>query len=105
MLGQFQHMMHSQAFINGEWVSAKSGKTFSGTVCRNFKAITTKLFQRIRRLLTCLCTFVVVNPATQEIIANLPDMNQDDTEIAIQSAKKAFESWKNTTGKVLHTRI
>ncbi|CAL8095795.1 unnamed protein product [Orchesella dallaii] len=63
-------MLHDKAFINGEWVHAKSGKTFA-----------------------------VTNPATQEVIANLPDMNHEDTEIAIQAARKAFDSWKSTTGK------
>ncbi|ODM97287.1 Succinate-semialdehyde dehydrogenase, mitochondrial, partial [Orchesella cincta] len=63
-------MLHDKAFINGEWVYAKSGKTFA-----------------------------VTNPATQEVIATVPDMNHEDTELAIQAAKQAFNSWKNTTGK------
>lgn len=49
--------------------------------------------------------FAVTNPSTQQVIANVPDMNQEDTEVAIQVARKAFESWKNTTGKVRTRKI
>lgn len=43
----------------------------------------------------------VTNPANQQVLTTLPDMNQDDAERAIQAARQAFESWKNTTGKVM----
>ncbi len=60
----------TKCFIDGKWVSAKSGKTFS-----------------------------IFNPANMKEIGQLPLMNGEDTNIAIESASKAFESWKLTTGK------
>ncbi|XP_050539550.1 succinate-semialdehyde dehydrogenase [NADP(+)] GabD [Daktulosphaira vitifoliae] len=60
----------SQAYINGSWCNAKSGKTFN-----------------------------VINPATGEIIATVPDLNATDVQIAINAANIAFQSWKTTTAK------
>lgn len=59
-----------KAFINGQWVSAASGKTFQ-----------------------------VVDPATCQPISSVPDMNIDDVKLAVASADKAFQSWKHTTAK------
>lgn len=36
----------------------------------------------------------VINPATNEIIARLPESNTQDLEKAVQSAAKAFQEWK-----------
>ena len=38
----------------------------------------------------------VVNPATQAVIARVPYATDEELEAAVASAKKAFESWKNT---------
>ncbi|XP_060523503.1 glutarate-semialdehyde dehydrogenase [Cylas formicarius] len=59
-----------KSFINGQWVSAQSGKNLD-----------------------------VFNPATGTLVGTVPDMNTADTQIAIDSASKAFETWKNTTAK------
>jgi len=64
-------MIHDKAFINGEWVSAISKKTFA-----------------------------VSNPSTGENISSVPDMSTEDTKLAIQAAHKAFDSWKNTSSRV-----
>jgi hypothetical protein len=32
-------------------------------------------------------------------------MNAEDTEVAVQDAYKAFNSWKNTTAKVIIMKI
>ena len=66
----FSGLLKSQAFINGEWVSAASGKTFT-----------------------------VNNPATGEVITECADLGIDDTLTAISSAQRAFESWRHTTAK------
>lgn len=65
--------------INGEWVAAKSGKTFD-----------------------------VVNPATEEVIAQVPEGDKADVDAAVKAARKAFESgpWPTMTpsdrGRLVH---
>ncbi|KAJ1651050.1 hypothetical protein IWQ61_008297 [Dispira simplex] len=62
-----------KAMVNNEWVTAKSQKTFS-----------------------------VENPATGDVLGNVPEFDTKDTEAAIQAASKAFASWKKTTAKQRH---
>jgi len=61
-----------QMYINGEWVDSKSNKTFS-----------------------------VYDPASEEVIAQVPDSNADDVNRAVAAAKAAFESepWSTTTAQ------
>ena len=56
-----------QLFINGEFVHSKSEKFIP-----------------------------VTNPATQEVIAQVPCATMDEMELAISSAKAAFQTWKET---------
>jgi succinate-semialdehyde dehydrogenase/glutarate-semialdehyde dehydrogenase len=58
------------AYINGRWVSAKSGETFK-----------------------------VSNPATEESIGSVPESGLDDLSDAIQAAHRSFESWKSLSGR------
>ncbi|KAL5015341.1 hypothetical protein ScPMuIL_009611 [Solemya velum] len=62
--------LHDKAFVDGKWVSAKSGATFE-----------------------------VTNPSTGKVIGNVPDMTATDTEAAVKCAHKAFQSWKKRTAK------
>src|SRR5216110_3894700 len=59
-----------QMYVNGEWVESKSSKTFP-----------------------------VYDPATEEVIAQVPDANADDVNRAVAAAKTAFEDgpWATTT--------
>ncbi len=41
--------------------------------------------------------FDVINPSNEEVCAKITLGNSEDTNKAIQSAKKAFETWKETT--------
>src|SRR5499425_427531 len=61
-----------QMFINGEWVSGKSSKTFP-----------------------------VHDPSTEEVIAEVPDANADDVNRAVAAAKTAFEEgpWATATAQ------
>jgi betaine-aldehyde dehydrogenase len=61
-----------QMYINGEWVTSKSAKTFP-----------------------------VYDPASEEIIAQVPDANADDVNRAVAAAKQAFEegTWATTTAQ------
>src|ERR1700758_643070 len=61
-----------QMHINGEWVASKSAKTFS-----------------------------VYDPASEEIIAQVPDANAEDVNRAVAAAKAAFEEgpWATTTAQ------
>lgn len=66
----------TKGYINGEWVGAKSGKTFD-----------------------------VLNPSNGETIATLPEMDVQDVSAASAHAAAAFKSWKKvdpkTRGKVI----
>ena len=61
-----------QMYVNGEWVESKSNKTFP-----------------------------VYDPATEEVIAQVPDANADDVNRAVAAAKAAFENgpWASTTAQ------
>ena len=61
-----------QLYINGEWVDSKSGKTFP-----------------------------VYDPASEEVIAQVPDANGEDVNRAVAAAKAAFEEgpWATTTAQ------
>lgn len=59
-----------QAFINGKWVYASSGKTMQ-----------------------------VFNPANEELIGTVPDMDETDTRLAIEAAHTAFLTWSQLTAR------
>jgi betaine-aldehyde dehydrogenase len=56
-------MLKKKMYINGEWVDAISGNLFE-----------------------------IINPCSEEKIAEVPDGNRDDAEKAINAARQAFES-------------
>ncbi|MBX7146700.1 MAG: NADP-dependent succinate-semialdehyde dehydrogenase [Alphaproteobacteria bacterium] len=64
------NLLKQQCFINGQWVSAQSGKTLS-----------------------------VDNPATGEIIASIPDMGLEETKKSIDVAHQAWATWRKKTAK------
>ena len=57
-----------QQFIGGDFVDAADGRTAE-----------------------------VVNPANDQVIANVPASSQQDVDRAVDAAEKAFETWKKTT--------
>ncbi len=57
-----------QNFIGGEWVDSTGGDTME-----------------------------VLNPATGEVIAEVPNATADDVDRAVQAAKKALVEWRETT--------
>jgi betaine-aldehyde dehydrogenase len=57
-----------QQFIGGDFVDSATGKTAE-----------------------------VINPANDQVIANVPASSQEDVDRAVNAAEKAFESWKQTT--------
>ncbi|KAM7207092.1 Aldehyde/histidinol dehydrogenase [Rhypophila sp. PSN 637] len=57
-------------YVNGEWVQAKSGKTFK-----------------------------VNDPATGEFIGSSPEFDAHDTRLAIAAAEEAFEPFRKLTGR------
>lgn len=63
-------MIHSLSFIDGDWATAQSGRTFD-----------------------------VTNPANGECLAVVTDCGPEDTELAIEAAHRAFGQWKNETAK------
>tara|TARA_B100000749_G_scaffold199255_1_gene155253 strand:+ start:5907 stop:7376 length:1470 start_codon:yes stop_codon:yes gene_type:complete len=65
-----RELLREQAYINGQWVMAKSGKTFA-----------------------------VTNPANGDQLATVPDMDDTDTRIAIEAAAEAWPAWRSTPAK------
>ena len=63
-------LLRSQAYIAGEWVDAKSNKTFN-----------------------------VKNPATSQIITTVPDLGVEEARTAIDAAYEAQKNWSAKTGK------
>lgn len=44
-------------------------------------------------------TFDVLDPATLETIATLPEMGKEDTDRAVEAAHEAFKTYKKTTAR------
>jgi len=65
-----QSLLKTQAYVNGEWIGARSGKTFE-----------------------------VYDPATGEPIGTMPEMDRSDTEAAIAAASTALPSFRKLTGR------
>jgi succinate-semialdehyde dehydrogenase / glutarate-semialdehyde dehydrogenase len=63
-------LLKSDAFIDGAWVAADSGKRFA-----------------------------VRNPATDEIVAQVADVAETETRRAIEAAAKALPAWRKKTAK------
>ncbi len=63
-------LFKQKCFINGQWIGSASGETLE-----------------------------VNNPASLEIIGNVPKCSTAETKIAIDHANNAFQSWKETTAK------
>lgn len=61
-------LLRSQAYINGKWIDAQDGKSFS-----------------------------VLNPYDGQEITTVPDMGQKETKAAIEAAEAAFHLWKKRT--------
>lgn len=66
------HLLLNKAFVNGEWVAAKSQQKFD-----------------------------VFNPANGSIVGQVPDLDVNDVDEAIQAAHTAFYSteWSSLTAK------
>ena len=58
------------AYIDGQWVKESTGKTF-----------------------------LVTNPATDELIAEVANLGTQEAEVAISAAEKALPEWRAKTGK------
>ncbi|KAI4199087.1 MAG: hypothetical protein LQ350_004842 [Teloschistes chrysophthalmus] len=63
-------LFKQQCYVNGEWIKAKSGKTFE-----------------------------VTDPGSGKLIGTCPEFSQDDTDEAIKVAAAAFPSFRKTTGR------
>lgn len=65
-----RNLLRTRAFIAGEWVEAGSGRRFA-----------------------------VLNPADDSALAEVPDMNAEDTRAAIAAAEGALPGWRRLTAK------
>ena len=86
-----------QAFIDGAWLEAKSGETF----------VVTSQYLSLRWICVCAADGLAgyaflysLDPATNEVLGNIPEMGLTETTNAIQAAAKAFVGWSKTTAKV-----
>lgn len=68
----FSALVQTKALVNGNWIDSSNRQTFE-----------------------------VKNPATGEVIGNVPDMTVEDAQQAIDAAKQAYESkeWRALTAK------
>lgn len=66
------NLVLDKGFVNGEWVTAGSRKTFE-----------------------------VFNPATEQVVGHCADMDKEDTRKAIDAAFSTFHTkeWQNSTAK------
>jgi len=48
-------------------------------------------------LVTTAGTMDVINPATEEVVGQVPSAGQDELDRAVAAARRAFQSWKKTT--------
>ena len=64
-------LFRQHCYSEGTWISALSGKTFD-----------------------------IVDPATRQKIASVPDCGAAETQKAIETAEKVFQSWRKTTASV-----
>ena len=65
-----KELFKQNGFINGEWVGSISQKKFN-----------------------------ISNPSDLSIVGTMPDMNREDTILAIEAANKSWSKWKSTTSK------
>ncbi|MCJ1257476.1 succinate semialdehyde dehydrogenase NADP+ linked [Lignoscripta atroalba] len=65
-----QSLFKSECYVNGEWVKAKSGKTFE-----------------------------VFDPSTGKLIGTCPEFSKEDTDHVIQIAAEAWPSFRKTSGR------
>ena len=63
-------LFRQQAYVDGKWADADSGKTVN-----------------------------VTNPATGEVIGTVPNMGVGETRRAIEAAERAFVAWRSKTAK------
>lgn len=63
-------LLQTKGLVNGDWVSSSSGSTFD-----------------------------VVDPATLDKLATLPEMNKTDVSKAVDAAYGAFQSFKKTSAR------
>ena len=63
-------LLRRQAYVDGTWVDADSGATFP-----------------------------VTNPATGEVVADVPRMGAEETRRALAAAERALPEWKHRTAK------
>lgn len=63
-------LLREQSYIDGKWVNAKNGQSFE-----------------------------VSNPVDESVVGKVPNMNKEDTELAISAANRSFESFKRTSAK------
>lgn len=63
-------LLRGQAYVNGNWIDAKSGETFA-----------------------------VLNPATGDELTQVPLMSEADAAAAVSAAHAAFQQWRKVTAK------
>lgn len=78
------------AYVNGEWVKAKSGKTFE----------VTGMLDSIRELnWHATKTNSCLDPSSGKVIGSAPEFDAEDTQLAIDAAAAAFPSFRAKTGR------
>ena len=109
----WRNLVKDKAFVDNKWVPAQSGSTFEG----NFFGVAAFKHQLTRLIFLFVMVYasdaishceikrndfieLVRNPATNEVLGSVPDMDDKDARVAVESAHKAFHKWKLLTAKV-----
>lgn len=87
-------LLKSQAYVNGKWVDAKSGKTFDV-----HGASRQSLYPHRTRACGAISLMLQTDPSSHEKIGSMPEMDASDAEAAIQAAQAAGPAFRKLTAR------
>lgn len=88
-------------YVNGEWVEAKSGKSFevTGTIFLPLSRHSHPCFLPFLRLITVFTNLPIADPTSGKVIGTVPEFDAADTQNAIDAAAAAFPLYRKKTGR------
>lgn len=69
-------VFRNKAYVGGRWVDSSSGRTFP-----------------------------VWNPSNKQLVADAPEMDQRDAEMAVEAATVAQKAWRSRSAKVCQSTL
>ena len=98
----FNHFTISLVWKIPPWSSSKPSSTVLGLMQRVAKLslLPVRILRPLRSAVLMEAFLYSLDPATNEVLGNIPEMGLNETTTAIQAASKAFVEWGKTTAKV-----